>query len=181
MSNNRVVDLLNLSHVPRWSVVPLLRPQSVAEHSFRVAVIAMELMDAAGIPLTVRLGEVLGWALIHDGPEAETGDIPYNIKKYMPNSILYQAESEMCPWYGKTTGESAAIVKIADKIEEVTWLREWGNWNNPRTAAAFNSAVEQIRMHVAKAVETYLWSRLPKVIDELFNIPILPGIPGVPS
>ena len=34
---------LNLSYVPRWVIVPMMRQQSVADHSWRVGVIAGEL------------------------------------------------------------------------------------------------------------------------------------------
>lgn len=130
----RTIDLLGLADVPRWSVVKVLRPQSVAEHSFAVAVITMELISRLSIhsladPTT--LGAVL-WAICHDAPETYTGDIDGLLKREHPNvkSAINRAENEAFPWYGQMRDGMGsallALVKVADCIESIVYLREWG-------------------------------------------------------
>ena len=65
-----LTDLLALSIVPRWSIVPHVHHQSVAEHSHRVAAIYLELCAQLNLPVSV---EGLTWALCHDGAESRTG------------------------------------------------------------------------------------------------------------
>ncbi len=107
-------EMLNLSYVPRWAVVPMLRPQSVADHSWRVAVIANELAfrmrgssDYGSLPGT----SVIRRAIFHDIDEAETGDIPATVKG------PYTIPEELI----------ALAVKVADVIETRTWLQMWGH------------------------------------------------------
>ena len=127
---NPLTDLLALSHVPRWSILPISRPQSVADHTFRVMVICMDICDRLGFSSQLS-GLVLQWALVHDGDESRTGDIPSSYKRAVP----MDSYPSMCPWYEKTEIEVwdsywgkviAYVVKLADRIEAVTFLDQWG-------------------------------------------------------
>lgn len=121
----RLTDLLALSIVPRWSVVPHHGHQSVADHSFRVVVILRELADRLSITLTA---EDLWYALTHDGAESVTGDIPGKFKaRYLPD--IRQAELAACPWLdprlvpiGRALVSNITLVKLADLIETYTWI-----------------------------------------------------------
>jgi len=113
-------DLLALSHVPRWSVVSHTGHQSVADHSFRVAVIYLE--------LCLRLDRAVGptdlmWIIVHDGPEAWIGDIPGPFK-------TANAEAEVTPWWhdfkARVPDDVRALVKVADLVEGATWIERWG-------------------------------------------------------
>jgi 5'-deoxynucleotidase YfbR-like HD superfamily hydrolase len=172
MSNSRLNDLLNLSHVPRWSIVPHLRPQSVAEHSFRVAAIALEIahqLNPPGLPSSVVItGNILRWAITHDGPEAETGDIPSPIKQYV---FKDDAEAKLCPWYvAEAHGiheQERAVVKIADKIEGVFFLQEWGI--GQKSLEAQVSTRKQIAEHVEAARSRWGWSELPAIVETILG------------
>lgn len=129
MSQYALKDLLRLDLVPRWQLEPMLRTQSVAEHSFRVAAIVMDLCDAFQADPDVQAGAVM-WAIMHDGPEAETGDIDYRVKQYVKSAIeLY--ETEKCPWAGKAKvmipRMAIILVKIADYIEGAAYAWKWGH------------------------------------------------------
>jgi len=173
MSDSRLQDLLALSIVPRWSIVPHLRAQSVAEHSFRVAAIALEIaqrLNKGVTPSSVVIERnVLMWALVHDGPEAETGDIPYPIKKLLPQGEIRRAEYAVCPWYAEwlTSIHPAEriVVKVADKIEEVLFLKEWGR--GPKSDAAIADAASQITAHVEEARSRYGLSDLPQIVADI--------------
>lgn len=126
-------DLLALSIVPRWAIVPMSRPQSVGEHSFRVAVILLELCKRLGIKAD---HDALVWALTHDGPESRTGDIPSTV----PRNLLTETELAACPWYRDIIGHIPVrwrmMVKLADLIEAATYVAMWGNGAHARKVAA---------------------------------------------
>lgn len=163
---SRLKDLLNLSHVPRWAITPIGRPQSVAEHSFRVAAIIMELaeqMCELGLgkqDITRFTNECIRWAIVHDGPEAWTGDTPGPVKRLMKERgiNLDAADYVLCPWYeeehNRASGQYAWIEKmskVANLIEELTWLKLYGNgvkyhYNGPDKPA------EYIQEHVRKRI-----------------------------
>ncbi len=114
---NRTIDLLGLADVERWGVVRTLRPQSVAEHSFAVAVIALEILDLLPVMEGVDRGIVLEWALAHDAPETFTGDISGRFKNENPavrDSVLMAEKVH-------------AIIKLADRIEAYAFIRDWGH------------------------------------------------------
>jgi len=97
---------LRLSFVLRWCIVKCSRTQSVAEHSFNVAVITeklcrvMRLGDAA-------TGMIVREALFHDRHEVYTGDIPSPAK---------HQERDTNHW------SHPLIVKLADLIEAYIFI-----------------------------------------------------------
>lgn len=163
---SRLKDLLNLSHVPRWCITPVARQQSVAEHSFRVAAIIMELAErmcelGLGKQNSLKFAnECIRWAIVHDGPEAWTGDTPGPVKRLMKERgiNLDAADYVLCPWYEE---EHAAVEmqygwiermsKVANLIEELTWLKLYGDgvqfhYNGP------DQPPEKIQEHVRKRI-----------------------------
>lgn len=124
-----ITDALSLSIVPRWVIVPTMRRQSVAEHSFNVAIIVQELFNryprlaerSEGEPF-IRRFNTIHHALHHDLDECVTGDIPRHAKK-----MVLRAKRDMVelipdrPDVGLTINEME-IVKLADIMEAATWL-----------------------------------------------------------
>ncbi|HSN56616.1 MAG TPA: HD domain-containing protein [Candidatus Sulfomarinibacteraceae bacterium] len=84
---DRIVDFLfevgMLKRTPRtgWQFLPGAGPESVADHSFRVAMIAFALARMEGV--SVDADRVLRLALVHDLAEARTGDLNYMNQKYV--------------------------------------------------------------------------------------------------
>lgn len=94
---------LRLQTVPRWSVVPTLRPQNVAAHSHGVGLIAMWLMEYHQWTTNhTFVIDVLRYALTHDSEEAVTGDPP-STGKQEPNF--------------KDMSQIEIVVKCADYLE----------------------------------------------------------------
>lgn len=106
MSVDKVLQALRLSYVPRWGIVPVLRPQSVAEHTYRVMVIVRYLAKVMNMSDSLT-AKVVVEALEHDFEEHATGDTPSPAKK---------AHSPQAP-----------LVKLADTIEAYLWLATWGS------------------------------------------------------
>lgn len=73
-----------LAHTPRSGFAFLgSGKQSVAEHSFRVALIAFALADMVKEEMEVDRAKLLAMSLFHDFPEARTGDLNYVNKRYV--------------------------------------------------------------------------------------------------
>lgn len=108
-------DLLALSHVPRWGIVKMARPQTVADHSFRVAAITFELTAKP---------EYMAWALVHDIGESRSGDIPSSFK----DDYIRAKERGSTPWPRRLnpSPEAERMVKLADLIETTTFATMYG-------------------------------------------------------
>lgn len=120
---------LRLRDVKRFHIVNTSRQQTVAEHSFVVAVIALDLFNhIVGIDphnednsVAAAFG-VLAGALYHDHEESETGDIPSPIKgaPHTPHFFLPYGVGK----YQHLHPEYARFVEMADKIEAAVWAHE---------------------------------------------------------
>ena len=84
-------DLLRLKRTPRtgWLHVGVAQPESVADHSFSMAVLAWRI--ARDVP-GVDAGRVVLMCLLHDFHEARLGDIPSPAKHYLGAERIEEAE-----------------------------------------------------------------------------------------
>lgn len=133
-----LLELVRLKAVPRmgWLLRGVRDVESVAAHSFGVAFIAMLLADRAEARgLQVNVERVLRMALLHDLPEARTGDLPNTIKRYFESSNLRAADERIAAdiltkigapgkkylelWldYEDRISLEARLVKAADKLD----------------------------------------------------------------
>lgn len=119
-----LTDALALSHVPRWAIVRHSRPQSVADHSYRVAIIARELVRRLNWENRdgLDVNRLVWLALIHDLDESLTGDIPTPAKRLLglDNPIL----PHLAGVYGVEgmTPAERGVLALADIIEAYTYL-----------------------------------------------------------
>jgi putative hydrolases of HD superfamily len=128
----------HLKRVPRagWLVAGIHAPESVAEHSFRTAVIALVLAHLEGAdPLRAAT-----LALVHDLPETRIGDVPAVGRGYVttaaPEQVAADQTSGLPPTLaGLITGligefeakdtPEAQCAKDADKLECLLQAREY--------------------------------------------------------
>lgn len=151
-----------LAHVPRWSILRINRRQSVAEHSFYVALYSAEIAKFIG--WTGPYDQLMLHALTHDLDEIVTGDINSPTKKAMSKEARldfeYWVGKKMCErsdpsgaWALSDPGEQVrAIVKLADIVEGLLYLgdeRSQGNTN-------------------VGNMETYMWRALDKFWNDEF-------------
>lgn len=127
---------LKLSKRQGWWQAGIKDPESVAEHSFRVAVIGyvLAIMEDADPTLTATI------CLFHDMIETRLGDIPNVAKHYsspqaqeviaadqvagMPNNLA-DAVTGLVRSYSEQGSKEAILAKDADKLECVMQAREY--------------------------------------------------------
>ncbi len=141
-----LTELMRLKAVPRmgWLLRGVRDVESVADHSYGVAFIAMLLADLAQRQgLEPNVEKILRMALLHDLTEARTGDLPNTVKRYFDKGALHAAdqraadeilsglgaigEEYLLLWqeYEQRTSLEARIVKAADKLDLLLQAREY--------------------------------------------------------
>lgn len=134
-------DTMRAQDVTRWQIVRTTKQQTVAEHSWAVAMIAEKIWlgynggSPADAATQVELGILVRAAMWHDVPEVFTGDINTPAK-----TLLKQVKgvAERLDEYERTAGavycgamDSLTVhmkecLKLADFIEAVYFLEEYG-------------------------------------------------------
>jgi 5'-deoxynucleotidase YfbR-like HD superfamily hydrolase len=121
-------ELRDLSYVPRWSIVRVAKPQSVAEHSFYTAVYAAYFADMIGWRYRGSREQLLLAALWHDAEEQFVGDIPGPAKhlglvaldrKKITDEMLRRFG---VAWVTSATTEEKDIVKAASLLDDALFL-----------------------------------------------------------
>lgn len=115
MAHLNINDILRAGDVKRWTIVRTAVPQSLAEHTFNVTMIARALCKEMGVPD----GPVIKYALDHDLDEIRSGDIPTPAKERLNDNFKYQGNNT-------PTDQVYNIVKVADTIEAHWFITENG-------------------------------------------------------
>jgi len=98
MDKDALVDLMvestTLKWMPRsgWQMRGVPNPESVAEHSFGVALVALALADALPVE-GLDLEKVLVMALLHDLAEVRLTDLPASAARLLPEGVKRRAEA----------------------------------------------------------------------------------------
>lgn len=115
-----------LRNVRRFNFEHCNRYQSVAEHSYFVAVLAMELAVRAMMP-PPKVASVIEAALMHDVTEAVTGDIPYLVRRSMDRVALAEIEHRAANELKVDASyplDVIWVVDYADALELAMYLKE---------------------------------------------------------
>lgn len=138
MSLKTPVDrLMDAQHTKRWSLVGTTIENTVATHSFNVAVLAMAIRRKMMNTNHISESELCFFALMHDIKEVYTGDIPTPTKNKMkdagfdPENFDPEVPDERQP-----PPEMKAIIRLADLIDNYLFIAEHGQGTRARSAAA---------------------------------------------
>jgi putative hydrolases of HD superfamily len=119
-----LLEALRLKQVSRagWLRVGIENPESVADHSWGVALLALALC-----PADLDLSKVLALAIVHDLPEVRAGDItPYDgvsgtekrrLEAAAAEAMLPSALREIWLEYDAGTTPESRFVHMLDKLE----------------------------------------------------------------
>jgi putative hydrolase of HD superfamily len=131
--------ILKLKTVPRtgWKKkVGIINPESVADHAYSVAAIAMILSDAKGL----NTGKILKMAILHDLAESLVGDLT----------------PEDAPKSKKRRLEDSAMKKILSSLDARTKKQYWSLWLQYQK----NSSKEAKLLHNVDKLEMALQAKI---------------------
>lgn len=154
-----------LKHLPRagWLMLGIPQPESVAEHSFRVAVIGIMLAALKGADV----GRTASLCLMHDSPESRIGDIASVGRAYITTmkaeavsshqtSALPDAAGavirELVQEYESAESIEAQLAHDADKIETLVQAREYKAQGQYNTEAWQDSSLAALKTDVGRQV-----------------------------
>ncbi|HID56858.1 TPA: HD domain-containing protein [Candidatus Poribacteria bacterium] len=176
-----VEEIGKLKLIPRtgWRFHGIEAPESVADHSYRVALLAMVLGDMLlrrGVKLDME--RLLRMAILHEIPEAKIGDVPFPAFRYLAEEIKEKAEREAVKsmtskledlgekylelWteFEERGSLEAKVIRAADKLELMIQVYEYEKigyrnldrfWVNPWNRRDFD--VHPIVNELMKALE----------------------------
>ena len=160
-----------------WWAAGVKNPESVAEHSFRAAVIAWFLAGLEG----AQPEKAMAMALFHDVPEARTNDLHKVAQKYLDTKPAHHAiaqelsQSLPSPWGAlfagilKETEEQpspeARVARDADLLECLFQAREYEALGYPvaewikNTSANLSTRSARLIAEAALKQQPYAWWR----------------------
>ncbi|MDF2989122.1 MAG: putative superfamily hydrolase [Eubacterium sp.] len=148
---NFIKEVEGLKNVTRTAWTSEGKQESVAEHSWRLAVFALSLLEYfPGIDM----GKVLGMCIIHDFGEIYEGDV----------SAKYESDPD-----GKLKREAEAVGKLVRELPENLKFRFTELWNEYNSA----STVESKLVKALDKLETIMQhnqGRNPADFDYEFNL-----------
>lgn len=152
-----------LKRLPRagWLMLGIQHPESVAEHSFRVAVTGIMLAALQGADV----GRTASLCLLHDSPETRVGDIPSIGRAYvstmkaeavsshqaasLPEAPSHVIQGLVQEYEAENTIE-AQIAHDADKIETLLQAREYKTQGQYNTEPWQESSVAALKTDIGK-------------------------------
>lgn len=120
--NLTIHEKLRMGEIKRWHMVSTTRQQTLAEHSYGVMLIAVEIAKYSNIDPD----QVMKLALFHDIDEVRTGDLSPPAKYFMrqegfePNDMVASSNDKNPRW------DHSYIVKAADFIESILFIEQHG-------------------------------------------------------
>ena len=174
-ANMNLRDVYRANDVFRWQIVKTARRQSVAEHSFAVAMIGARICALMG---RTDLRDVVVWrSLCHDLPEVLTGDMATPLKELIGEEArgrLAEFEHNISILEGgySRTSLVVSIVKAADLVEAAKFLYENNTNSHGRGVLSRiqerieNLPDELIRAAAAQAYEEILYDE-ETTLDDL--------------
>ena len=132
MKNIPTYALLDLDSISRWHMVNTTAPDTVASHSFRVAMIAIAIQMELDPNDEEAIKDLAYHSLFHDAEEAYSGDIATHAKAKIQASgvdleAIFGRGSDMPDYISQ-------IIKIADKMDALLFIDAHGV--GPRAADA---------------------------------------------
>lgn len=153
-----------LNFQTRWNMYPKTRPETIAEHTFNVALFTlMILYIKSNGSLSFQDYETVVGSLLHDLEEAVTGDIPTLTKKCIKSEegMLLEAKKELCiekldsvDYLFKFFRDNR-VVELADKLAAAWWCDEQ------------EKCGVRLYRHIKNQILTYVVSEFNEVLPEI--------------
>jgi putative hydrolase of HD superfamily len=169
----KMIGKLKITPRSGWVEVGIRKPESVADHTFRTAVLCMVYSDLEGLDEL----KLLRMALIHDLPEAIIGDLTPSRKTTRSkeeendamNQILSllpkdQREKYMTDWneYQEGKTREAKAVRQLEKIEMALQAKEYEEAGLTR---------QSLKKFMKSAEEASVWPQLRRLLSHILEEP----------
>lgn len=152
--NEFLAQIYNLAFIHRYSVIPRVKNESIAEHSFFVASLVIKLNE----DYSFDLGRAVTMATIHDWTESWTDDITVATKQRFPliQGAVEVVEAQIARstfsrdiffiWLEYKEGDSveAKIVKYADTLQVIQYAENEAKLGNKYMAAVVEYAKQRL-------------------------------------
>jgi putative hydrolase of HD superfamily len=141
--------------------------ESVAEHSFRTAVIGYTLAQLDGEADAAR---VMMMCLFHDIPEARTGDLNYVNKKYvqvdeqkaiddLARTLPFGTEyRELLQEFMQKQTLEARLAHDADQLEMILALKEYRDLGNRNADEWYPFSIKRLQTEAARRLAEEVWN-----------------------
>ena len=180
-------EMGHLKNLPRagWQLLGIPQPESVAEHSFRVAITGMTLAAIEGADV----GHTAALCLLHDAHETRIGDVPSVGRAYVttaaPEAIAAhqtqtmpadaaKAFQALTAEYEATETIESRLAHDADKIETLLQAIEYRaqghdtlDWRENSLAALRTGAGQQLGQAIGLADPHHWWAAFNDSYAEL--------------
>lgn len=179
-------EMGHLKNLPRagWQLLGIPGPESVAEHSFRVSMVAMVLAALDGADV----GRAVALAAFHDGHETRISDVPSVGRAYvrtaepetvtehqtagMPDKVA-RVVQELTAEYEENSTREARLAHDADKLETLLQAIEYqqqghgtGPWRDTSLSALRTEAGKQLAQAI-QATDPRWWAAFAASYHEL--------------
>lgn len=140
--------------------------ESVAEHSFRTAMIGYTL---ARLDPEADSGRVLQLCLFHDLPEARIGDLNYVNKKYVQVDELRAVDDlaatlpfgddyrALLQEFAAGESREAQLAHDADQLEMILALKEYRDLGNRNADEWYPYSLQRLRTETARKLAETIW------------------------
>lgn len=113
MTDQTLRDIYKLKNIIRYNTRLRLKDESVAEHSFYVALLSLMICDKYNVSNEITKNTVIK-ALLHDMPEIETNDITHDAKERLNLRPLLKTYED--DYYKRNFPKHCDLMNTTDKI-----------------------------------------------------------------
>lgn len=154
-------DLYKLDNIVRYNTLNKVKNESVASHSFYVALFSMMICKSMGLTEEIT-SKAISLALVHDIPEIEINDVTHDAKQRMPEivSILreYEAKFLLCTFpevydIMKSTNISDQIANQVVEVADALSVYQFCDNEVQTGNRYFIELLDQTRDRVRKEIE----------------------------
>ena len=151
-------DLYKLQFITRYSNIPRIRDENVAQHSFFVTALCVEIYEEYNKKYRLDLGHLLLMATTHDWAESEIDDVAHNVKAKYPavREALKEAEEaymDKYPQYVIDTFKEyeecstihSKIVHLADALQCVQYTEVEVKMGNTHMLSVLNESYKRTK------------------------------------
>lgn len=166
----------DLSHVPRWGIIPVIKRQTVAEHKYYVTLYISHICKALNLGCHT-LVDALQHGLEHDRSECYTSDIPGPVKRSIVDSELeaiFEDNEDARRFETHKHDQRLEVVlirKLADLLDEYAyWFEEYMLGN--RRAGQMMKVIQPALLAASDKVGVATSNRQkmkPKVLKPFFD------------